>query len=58
MFVSSNTVDPDFYEYETHILFDDAFKVDKKSDDNEQIVNDFVKVIYFPSEISNLELAR
>ena len=36
-------VDPDFYEWETHILFDDAFKLGK-NDENEQICNDFVKV--------------
>ena len=38
-------VDPDFYEWETHILFDDAFKLGQ-NEENEQIVNDFVKVTF------------
>ena len=35
-------VDPDFYEWETHILFDDAFELGD-NDENEQVVNQFVK---------------
>ncbi|XP_067001405.2 chitin synthase chs-2 [Anabrus simplex] len=35
-------VDPDYYEFETHIFFDDAFKLD---DDNESVVNPYVKLL-------------
>ncbi|KAK7872105.1 hypothetical protein R5R35_005181 [Gryllus longicercus] len=37
-------VDPDYYEFETHIFFDDAFEI---SDDNEDenVVNRFVKLL-------------
>ena len=35
-------VDPDFYEWETHILFDDAFELGN-NEEEEQIVNGYVK---------------
>ncbi len=38
-----DVVDPDFYEWETHIFFDDAFKINK--DTEEQEVNQFVKLL-------------
>ena len=37
-----NIVDTDFYEWETHILFDDAFKLGK-NEEGQQEVNDYVK---------------
>ncbi len=37
-------IDPDFYEWETHILFDDAFELGD-NDEEEQIVNQFVKML-------------
>ena len=37
-------VDPDYYEWETHILFDDAFELGD-NDEDEQIVNQFVKML-------------
>ena len=37
-------VDPDYYEWETHILFDDAFELGE-NDEDEQIVNQFVKML-------------
>ena len=35
-------VDPDFYEWETHFLFDDAFALGK-NDEEQQEVNSYVK---------------
>ncbi len=37
-------MDPDYYEYETHIFFDDAFEL---SDDNDEevVANRFVKLL-------------
>jgi len=35
-----NVIDPDYYEFETHIFFDDAFKLTKEE---EFVVNDFVR---------------
>ena len=35
--------DPDYYEWETHIFFDDAFKVTDRVDPPQKIANDFVK---------------
>ncbi|XP_015519549.2 chitin synthase chs-2 isoform X2 [Neodiprion lecontei] len=37
-------VDPDYYEFETHIFFDDAFEI-SDHDDNESQVNRFVKLL-------------
>uniref|UniRef100_T1GKX2 chitin synthase n=1 Tax=Megaselia scalaris TaxID=36166 RepID=T1GKX2_MEGSC len=37
-------VDPDYYEFETHIFFDDAFEISDHSDDDTQ-VNRFVKLL-------------
>uniref|UniRef100_T1J5I3 chitin synthase n=1 Tax=Strigamia maritima TaxID=126957 RepID=T1J5I3_STRMM len=37
-----NVVDPDYYEFETHIFFDDAFEVSDDNDDD-SVVNSFVK---------------
>ncbi|CAH1115687.1 unnamed protein product [Psylliodes chrysocephalus] len=37
-------VDPDYYEFETHIFFDDAFELSDHSDDETQ-VNRFVKLL-------------
>lgn len=37
-------VDPDYYEFETHIFFDDAFEL-SDHDDNESQVNRFVKLL-------------
>ncbi|XP_017793316.1 PREDICTED: uncharacterized protein LOC108575110 isoform X2 [Habropoda laboriosa] len=37
-------VDPDYYEFETHIFFDDAFEL-AKHDENESQVNRFVKLL-------------
>ena len=37
-------VDPDYYEWETHVLFDDAFELGDNEED-EQIVNSFVKML-------------
>lgn len=37
-------VDPDYYEFETHIFFDDAFEISDHSDDDIQ-VNRFVKLL-------------
>ncbi|XP_024224435.1 chitin synthase chs-2 isoform X2 [Bombus vosnesenskii] len=37
-------VDPDYYEFETHIFFDDAFEL-SDHDENEQQVNRFVKLL-------------
>lgn len=37
-------IDKDFYEWETHILFDDAFELGD-NEENEQIVNSFVKLL-------------
>ncbi|XP_044753059.1 chitin synthase chs-2 isoform X2 [Coccinella septempunctata] len=37
-------VDPDYYEFETHIFFDDAFELSDHSDDDTQ-VNRFVKLL-------------
>ncbi|XP_063242061.1 chitin synthase chs-2 isoform X2 [Bacillus rossius redtenbacheri] len=37
-------VDPDYYEFETHIFFDDAFELSDESDDDSQ-VNRFVKLL-------------
>nr|AFK08615.1 chitin synthase 2 [Locusta migratoria] len=34
--------DPDYYEFETHILFDDAFETNKKG---ERLVNSYVKLL-------------
>ncbi len=36
--------DPDYYEWETHIFFDDAFELGD-NDEEEQIVNSFVKLL-------------
>ncbi|KAI5633975.1 chitin synthase domain-containing protein [Phthorimaea operculella] len=37
-------VDPDYYEFETHIFLDDAFEISDHSDDDSQ-VNRFVKLL-------------
>ncbi|XP_044267838.1 chitin synthase chs-2 isoform X2 [Tribolium madens] len=37
-------VDPDYYEFETHIFFDDAFEISDHNDDETQ-VNRFVKLL-------------
>ncbi|XP_048509220.1 chitin synthase chs-2 isoform X4 [Athalia rosae] len=37
-------VDPDYYEFETHIFFDDAFEI-SDHDENESQVNRFVKLL-------------
>ncbi|KAJ8929966.1 hypothetical protein NQ314_017289 [Rhamnusium bicolor] len=37
-------VDPDYYEFETHIFFDDAFEISDHNDDDTQ-VNRFVKLL-------------
>ncbi|XP_060518963.1 chitin synthase chs-2 isoform X2 [Cylas formicarius] len=37
-------VDPDYYEFETHIFFDDAFEIADHNDDDTQ-VNRFVKLL-------------
>nr|CAD7200070.1 unnamed protein product [Timema douglasi] len=37
-------VDPDYYEFETHIFFDDAFEISDESDDD-NVVNRFVKLL-------------
>ncbi|XP_067001404.2 chitin synthase chs-2 isoform X2 [Anabrus simplex] len=37
-------VDPDYYEFETHIFFDDAFEISDDNDD-ESVVNRFVKLL-------------
>ncbi|XP_037301253.1 chitin synthase chs-2-like [Manduca sexta] len=37
-------VDPDYYEFETHIYLDDAFEISDHSDDDSQ-VNRFVKLL-------------
>lgn len=37
-------VDPDYYEFETHIFFDDAFEISDHNDDDSQ-VNRFVKLL-------------
>ncbi|GAB0097474.1 Chitin synthase [Sergentomyia squamirostris] len=37
-------VDPDYYEFETHIFFDDAFEISDHSDNDTQ-VNRFVKLL-------------
>jgi chitin synthase len=37
-------VDPDYYEWETHILFDDAFELGH-NDEEEQVVNEYVKLL-------------
>ena len=37
-------VDPDYYEYETHIFFDDAFELGDDNDD-EVVANRFVKLL-------------
>jgi hypothetical protein len=37
-------VDPDYYELETHIFFDDAFEL-SDDDDDEMVVNTFVKML-------------
>ncbi|XP_017763944.1 PREDICTED: uncharacterized protein LOC108553522 isoform X2 [Eufriesea mexicana] len=37
-------VDPDYYEFETHIFFDDAFEI-SDHDNNESQVNRFVKLL-------------
>ncbi|XP_053696809.1 chitin synthase chs-2 [Sabethes cyaneus] len=37
-------VDPDYYEFETHIFFDDAFEISDHSDDDIQC-NRFVKIL-------------
>ncbi|KAB0798176.1 hypothetical protein PPYR_09169 [Photinus pyralis] len=37
-------VDPDYYEFETHIFFDDAFEI-SDHDDNDTQVNRFVKLL-------------
>ncbi|CAH0557892.1 unnamed protein product [Brassicogethes aeneus] len=37
-------VDPDYYEFETHIFFDDAFEISDHNDDDNQ-VNRFVKLL-------------
>ncbi|XP_059350344.1 chitin synthase chs-2-like isoform X1 [Daphnia carinata] len=37
-------VDPDYYEYETHIFFDDAFELSDHSDDD-VVANRFVKLL-------------
>ena len=37
-------VDPDYYEIETHIFFDDAFEL-SDDDDDEMVVNTFVKML-------------
>ncbi|XP_063241844.1 chitin synthase chs-2-like [Bacillus rossius redtenbacheri] len=36
-------VDPNYYEFETHILFDDAFETKKGDDAGERVVNKWVK---------------
>ena len=37
-------VDPDYYEIETHIYFDDAFEL-SDDDDDEMVVNGFVRML-------------
>lgn len=37
-------VDPDYYEFETHIFFDDAFEISDEND-NDNVVNRFVKML-------------
>ncbi|CAB3373394.1 Hypothetical predicted protein [Cloeon dipterum] len=37
-------VDPDYYEFETHIFFDDAFEISDENDDD-NVVNRFVKML-------------
>ena len=37
--------DPDYYEWETHIFFDDAFKVTDRVDPPAKIANDWVKTL-------------
>lgn len=38
-------VDKDYYSFETHIFFDDAFALDKTDGLNEYVVNQFVKLL-------------
>ena len=37
-------VDPDYYEFETHVFFDDAFELSDDNDD-EVVANRFVKML-------------
>ena len=37
-------VDPDYYEIETHIFFDDAFEL-SDIDEDEMVVNSYVKML-------------
>ncbi|XP_055339355.1 chitin synthase chs-2-like [Paramacrobiotus metropolitanus] len=37
-------VDPDYYEYQTHIFFDDAFEISDENE-NENVVNHFVRLL-------------
>ena len=37
-------MDPDYYEIETHIFFDDAFEL-SDDDDDEMVVNSYVKML-------------
>ncbi|KAF2352209.1 Nucleotide-diphospho-sugar transferase, partial [Trinorchestia longiramus] len=39
-----NIVDNDYYEFETHIFFDDAFEISDHNDD-ENVVNSFVRLL-------------
>ncbi len=39
-----NIVDPDYYELETHIFFDDAFEM-SDDDEDEVVVNRFVRIL-------------
>nr|QCI31493.1 chitin synthase [Grandidierella japonica] len=39
-----NIVDNDYYEFETHIFFDDAFEI-KDQDNDEHVVNGFVRLL-------------
>ncbi|CAL4061130.1 unnamed protein product, partial [Meganyctiphanes norvegica] len=37
-------IDPDYYEFETHMFFDDAFEIADENED-ENVVNDFVELL-------------
>ncbi|XP_076168647.1 hyaluronan synthase-like protein kkv [Ptiloglossa arizonensis] len=44
-------VDPDYYEFETHIFFDDAFEL-ADHDENESQVNRFVKLLVYTLDVA------